>query len=104
MGKQDNRTPGGGATEEDEVFGKKLGTYLEHRWTQPPRIKLGDTLPVTLIELEIAPDGRVTGKRIVTPSGNAAMDASVQAMLDQLDRVPSPPRGKTVLQISMQTK
>ncbi len=103
-GKQDNRTPGGGATEAMEKYGKRLSTYLETRWTQPADIFLNDNRPSVLIELQIAADGRVISGRIVEASKIAAMDESVRLMLKNLDRVPIPPGGATTLQIYMQTE
>lgn len=103
LGKQDNRTPGGGASEKMEKYGQTLGTYLETRWSQPPDILLQGERPSVLIELDIAPDGRITGSRIIQLCGNQAMNESVKLLLRNLDRVPAPPEGKVSLQISMQT-
>ena len=95
-GRQDNRTPGGGLTEAEEAFNRRAGMYLKNIWTQPPKSLLGSQLPEVTIELSIAADGRVTGKRITRPSGNAAMDQSVRNLLERLDRMPAPPRASTV--------
>ena len=95
-GKQDNRTPGGGLTEAEEAFNRRAGMYLKNDWVQPPKSLLGSQLPAVTIELTIAPDGRVIGKRITRPSGNAAMDQSVENLLARLDRMPNPPRSLKV--------
>ena len=95
-GKQDNRTPGGGLTEADEQFNRRAGMYLKNIWTQPPKSLLGSQLPEVTIELSIAADGRVIGKRITRPSGIPAMDQSVRNLLERLDRMPVPPRATTV--------
>lgn len=95
-GKQDNRTPGGGLTEAEEAFNRRAGMYLKNIWTQPPKSLLGSQLPSVTIELSIASDGRVIGKRITRPSGNPAMDQSVENLLARLDRMPNPPRALKV--------
>ncbi|MBQ9503244.1 MAG: TonB family protein [Lentisphaeria bacterium] len=101
-GKEDHRTPGGGLTEEMETYNRKAGMYLKNVWMQPPRFLLGNQLPAVTIELEIAPDGRVTGKRILKTSGIAAMDDSAKSLLRQLDRMPAPPKA-AVVQFILQT-
>ena len=100
--KFDNRAPGGGATESMEKYGKNLVRYLKSRWTYPPKSLLGSQMPSVLIELDIAPGGRVLGKRIIKRSGVNAMDQSIERMLDQLEQVPSPPDKKITLEILMQ--
>ena len=55
-----------------------------------------------LIELDIASDGRVVGKRIIKRSGINAMDQSIERMLSQLERVPSPPEKSVKLEVLMQ--
>ena len=100
--KFDNRTPGGGATQSMKKYGENLVRYLKSRWTYPPKSLLGGKMPVVLIELDIAADGRVLGKKIVKRSGVNAMDQSIEIMLDQLDRVPAPPDGRITRQIFMQ--
>ncbi len=100
--KFDNRTPGGGATQSMEKYGKNLVRYLKSRWTYPPKSLLGGKMPAVLIELDVAADGRVLGKKIVKRSGVNAMDQSIELMLDQLDRIPAPPDGRITQQILMQ--
>lgn len=100
--KFDNRAPGGGASESMERYGKNLVRYLKSRWTYPPKSLLGGKIPSVHIELDIAPNGRVLGKRIIKRSGVNAMDQSIERMLDQLEQVPSPPDKKITLEIIMQ--
>ena len=100
--KFDNRPPGGGASESMERYGKNLVRYLKSRWTYPPKSLLGGKMPSVHIELDIAPNGRVLGKRIIKRSGVNAMDQSIERMLDQLEQVPSPPDKKITLEIIMQ--
>ncbi len=96
LGKQDNRTPGGGRDAALARYMENAGRYLKTRWIAPPRSLLGDRLPEVLIELEIAADGRIRGKRIIRASGSGAMDESVKRMLEVLDRIPAPPSAMTL--------
>ena len=95
-GPQDNRTPGGGLTEELESFYQRAGLYLKNVGIQPPNSLLGNSLPEVTIELQIAADGRVTGKRILKSSGIQAMDDSVKRLLSRLERMPMPPRAAVI--------
>ena len=98
----DNRPPGGGADADMEKYGQNLTRYLKSSWSKPPKSLLGSSLPQVLIELDIAPDGRVLNKRIIKASDNPSMNDSVKRLLERLDRVPKPPR-RSVLQIWLQT-
>ena len=60
----------------------------------PDTYRLGGREPRVLIEVHIAPDGRVTYKRIRTKSGVLAMDQSIANLLDNLYRVKPPFDGK----------
>ena len=99
--KFDNRTPGGGAKADMEKYGKNLTRFLKSKWTAPPDSLLASKRPKVLIELDIAPDGRVLSKKIVTRSGIKSMDDSIDRMLQGLDRVPKPPK-RTTLEIYLQ--
>ena len=56
-------------------------------WSTPDVNRLGGRNPQVVIELVIAPDGRVIGKRIISRSGVLAMDESIQNLLDNLHSV-----------------
>ena len=100
--KFDNRTPGGGATQSMEKYGKNLVIFLKAKWTPPSKVLLFGKTPVVLVELDIAANGRVISKKIVKRSGVNAMDQSIEIMLNQLDCVPIPPDGRITQQILMQ--
>jgi outer membrane biosynthesis protein TonB len=99
--KFDNRTPGGGAKADMEKYGKNLTRFLKTKWSAPPDSLLASKRPKVLIELDIAADGRVLSKKIVTKSGIKSMDDSIDRMLQGLDRVPKPPK-RTTLEIYLQ--
>ena len=98
----DNKAPGGGSDENMERYGKNLVRYLKSRWVYPPKSLLAGKMPVVLIELDIASDGRILGSRIVKKSNVNAMDQSIERMLSQLEKVPAPPGKRMTLEIFMQ--
>jgi TonB family protein len=57
-------------------------------WSSPPGLN-DDSAKVTVTVI-IARDGRVVMGRIKRPSGNSAMDESIQNMLDTVTRIPEP--------------
>ncbi len=103
-GPQDNRTPQGGRTPAMERYLAGAGRYIKSRWNQPPKSLLGGELPETLIEIDVEADGRVSGSRIVRPSGVAAMDESIRRLFAVLDRVPAPPSGRVTVLFLMRTE
>jgi TonB family protein len=56
-------------------------------WNPPLRIRLDGLVVRTVVT--IARDGRVLSSHIIEPSGNLALDRSVQAALDSVHRVPA---------------
>ncbi len=100
IGKADHRTPAGGATADEEKYAHDLVNFIREKWNRPPGILVDDNAAVT-IELTIAADGRVTGKRIVKSSPNPAVNRSVQDLLKNLSLVPRPPGGSTTLSYSL---
>jgi TonB family protein len=61
------------------------------RWSQPKNIS--SRLLTTRTKITIAPDGRVVGAQIVTPSGVRAMDDSVNRALRSVSRLKALPQG-----------
>ena len=104
LGKPDHRTPQGGLTEAEEAYYNRLKKLLDFKWVEPSRTHLGDLRPQATIELEISPDGRVLGSKIVKASGNVSMDESVRRLLKVLDRVPPPPNGAMIIHVNMEVK
>ena len=104
-GKQDNRTPGGGASVKlTEYANRSLLPYLKSRWKQPPDSLLGGKRPSVDIVLTISANGKVQQASIKRPSGVAAMDDSVKRLLKGLDILPRPPDGEISLAITLQTE
>jgi colicin import membrane protein len=62
-----------------------------------PNIVLTDTVPPTLraeVEVRAAPDGAITGKRLVKSSGNATWDEAVLRAIDRTGDLPKDDSGK----------
>ena len=62
-----------------------------------PNIVLTDSVPPTLraeVEVRAAPDGTITGRRLVKPSGNATWDEAVLRAIDRTDTLPKDDNGR----------
>lgn len=64
----------------------------DHAWTLPDSVVKDENITVSVT---IANDGMVLSSRIVTPSGDAPADASVQRALDRVKFVAAFPDGAT---------
>ena len=73
----------------------QVAMMIKSMWVTPDTYRLGGREPRVLIEVHIAPDGRVTYKRIRTKSGVLAMDESIANLLDKLHRVKPPFDGQS---------
>ncbi|MBE6357412.1 MAG: TonB C-terminal domain-containing protein [Lentisphaerae bacterium] len=97
FGKQDNRTPAGGASaateEEWKKFDKSVFEIISDKWHPPAGIWVDDSTSA-VIAIRLDSKGRVIGKKMEKPSPNAAVNASAKRLLDNLNQMPVPP-GKT---------
>ncbi len=84
-GLTDSGTPGGGRA---STYNQALTGHLYGLWQQPSRAEVQDRSLTATIRLTIERDGTVTARDLIAPSGNAAMDGSVRALLAALDRCP----------------
>lgn len=73
-----------------DSFASAVSAQLHERWNQPSRSEVGKAQPRATITLTVRADGTVTVARIVTPSGNAVMDASIEVLLRDLKVLPAP--------------
>lgn len=84
--------PAGGGGGEAIPYGwyyASVYNALYDAWRQPAMPELRGR--VTVAQIRVQRDGRITSKKIITPSGNPVMDASVRDALDgvqQLDPLP----------------
>lgn len=63
---------------------------MHEAWTQPSELTAAaGHRPV--VRIRVQRDGRITARALVTPSGNARMDASVMAAAERVDRLPPLP-------------
>jgi len=86
---------GGAATSREESarqddYFDAVATWLYRMWSQPDRAEVGAGRRVTVVEISVNSEGLVRSARIVAPSRNAAMDASVAALVRSLRRLPPP--------------
>ncbi len=74
-------------------YAQSVGAFLRPRWDQPSRTEVGGRQPEVTIRLRVSSSGIVISAKILQRSGVAAMDRSVQKLLNSLRQVPTPPRG-----------
>jgi len=93
------RSGTGAATAVEEGFGSGSGpsyasytswvwSYFDRAWVRPQDASMEDATVVARVT--IARDGTVIAKRIIKPSSDAAVDASVQRTLDRVNSVERP--------------
>ena len=74
-------------------FAQAVKSIYDRAWTAPDDASNDDAN--TVVKVTIASDGTVVSSRIVTPSGDAKVDASVQRALDNVTSVVPFPEGAT---------
>ncbi|MCI5778947.1 MAG: TonB C-terminal domain-containing protein [Lentisphaeria bacterium] len=100
IGKADHRTPAGGAAADEEKYWASLIPYLQERWDRPPGVLVDEQTAVT-IALSVDSSGAVKSKRIVKRSPNPAVNASAEALLANLTRIPAPPGGAVEFELKL---
>lgn len=71
-------------------YGGAIMALLERAWQQPSATGVPSHQRRATVALSIAPDGTIQQARLIRPSGNPAMDQSVQAIFQRLRRLPPP--------------
>ena len=74
-------------------FAQAVKSIYDRAWTAPDDASNDDAN--TVVKVTIASDGTVVSSRIVTPSGDAKVDASVQRALDNVTYIGPFPEGAT---------
>jgi TonB family protein len=85
----------------NEKWQESVAGELYNNWVPPEGVFWRGQPPVAIVELKVAADGRVVSSRIVKPSGNARMDASIRQMLSVLTRVTPPPDGGQSIRVQL---
>ena len=80
-------------------YSDKLGTIFYDAWT-PPNDASNENA-ITKVSVTIAGDGTILTWRIVEPSGDASVDASVRRAMDRVPSVPPLPDGAKQRTISI---
>jgi TonB family protein len=62
-------------------------------WEQPISVVRSNQNFVAILKIRIRKDGSIIGSEIVTPSGNPAMDESVQRAAEKVQRIEALPTG-----------
>ncbi len=70
----------------------KVAAYLKRNWNQPNKAALNNTMPKAEVRLRIDNAGKVLSATIIRRSGNRAMDASVEELVQGLKVLPNPPK------------
>ena len=96
---------GADGSPDGDRYGGALMAYLKRAWQQPSRAEVGGGNPTVVISLTIQSDGTVTGARITRGSQTNAMDASLNALIRNLQHVPAPSSyGKTASSVTVSVK
>jgi TonB family protein len=73
-----------------DPFFTAIGTALYDAWTPPLRADVGRGNPTVGVRITLRSDGTLTAYQLTRPSGNSAMDGSVEALMRSLKRLPAP--------------
>jgi hypothetical protein len=86
-GQGDGSGPGSGL---GDPFYSAIGAALYDAWTPPSRTEVGYGTPTVGVRITLRFDGTITAYQLSRPSGNAIMNASVEALMRSLRRLPAP--------------
>ena len=103
-GPADNRTPMAGKDDAaDREWQNRVQRFVEVSWNPPENVFWGDNPPQAVLELVISADGRVLSARLVKPSGNPRMDATIQQLIVLLKgrKAPPPPGGQQPIEVEL---
>jgi TonB family protein len=84
--------PGGGTPMPYAWYLNQIRAVMYEAWQQPSAL-IGKKGLVTTVEIRVQRDGRITAKKIATPSGNTQMDDSVLRALEEVAQLPELPAG-----------
>jgi TonB family protein len=76
-----------------QSYENSVGSYLYQLWDTPDKSILGNKRPEVKVQLNIAANGQLLGAKILKPSGVAAMDKSVEELLQKIKYLPAPNGG-----------
>jgi TonB family protein len=76
-----------------QSYENSVGAYLYQLWETPDKSILGNKRPEVKVLLNIAANGQLLDAKILKPSGLAAMDKSIQKLLQKVKYLPVPSGG-----------
>ena len=79
----------GAALSEEDLYLDLVRQTMYKVWAQPTSVSI-DGL-VTKVDISLQLDGSISERRLVRPSGNATMDASVMKAANSVSRIPGLP-------------
>ena len=86
-GHGDGSGPGSGI---GDPFYTAIGAALYAAWTPPSRADVGRGNPTVGVRITLRFDGTITAYQLSRPSGNTAMNTTVEALMRGLRRLPAP--------------
>ena len=87
----------GGVTANDiETYYDKVTTTLYRHWNQPNISNLQNQEPTVILKLKIDKNGRIISATVTQKSGVAAMDNSVDELLEKVKVLPIPPQAMEI--------
>ena len=74
-------------------YDKEMDKIIFRMWVPPAGIWVDDETSA-VIAVSVDPRGKITAKKIIKRSPNAAVNVSVEKLIRDLDEAPIPPRGE----------
>jgi len=92
-GTASGRAAGGPSASEMGRYNQMIHERFYGVWEQPISVVRSNQNFVAILKIRIRKDGSIIGSEIVTPSGNPAMDESVQRAAEKVQRIEALPTG-----------
>lgn len=74
----------------DMEYFESVSAYLYRLWRQPVKAELGGRRPAVTVKVKVAANGNIIYSKMSRKSGVPAMDSSIQSLLRNVTRLPSP--------------
>ena len=94
-GSASGRAGGGPSASDLGRYNQMIHERFYGVWEQPISVVRSTQDFVTILKIRIRKDGAIVGREIVNPSGNPAMDESVQRAAEKVQRIEALPTGMT---------
>lgn len=81
----------GGLGSEMEKFYAAVKIYIDKNWKEPGKAQIGNAKPVVIVKISVDRYGKILSAQITQKSNNVAMDTSVESLLKEISKFPTPP-------------